>query len=124
MLSFRAGLKKLIISFFPQDIPAKFVKRYLSKTQGNVILWVSDGKNWTVRYTCQMAAGQLKGKFKCGWRAFAQDNNLEVGDVCAFELIKGTQMSFKVVIFHVTQEHCPLPPGEASTEFFKLVLRH
>ena len=124
MLSFRAGLKKLIISFFPQDIPAKFVKRYLSKTQGNVILWVSDGKNWTVRYTCQMAAGQLKGKFKCGWRAFAQDNNLEVGDVCAFELIKGTQMSLKVVIFHVTQELYPLPPGEASTEFFKLVLRH
>uniref|UniRef100_A0A2N9JCA9 TF-B3 domain-containing protein n=1 Tax=Fagus sylvatica TaxID=28930 RepID=A0A2N9JCA9_FAGSY len=93
------------------DIPTKFVKRYLNRTQGNVILWVSDGRNWTVRYTCHVAAEQRKGKFKCGWRAFAQDNNLKVGDVCAFELIKGTQMSFKVVIFHVTQEHCPLPPA-------------
>ncbi|KAF2318753.1 hypothetical protein GH714_010472 [Hevea brasiliensis] len=38
---------------------------------------------------------------KMGWRAFAIDNHLEVGDVCAFELIMitGSKATFKVTIF-------------------------
>ena len=71
-----------------------------------------------------MFATKPKSFFKCGWRTFAKDNNLEVGDVCVFGLSEGTKMSFKVVIFRVSEEHClPLPvPGEESAEFFKLVL--
>ncbi len=65
----------------------------------DVILWDSDGRNWTVMYACAMVNGQREGRFNGGWKAFAQDNNLELGDVCAFELIKGNVMSFKVVIF-------------------------
>lgn len=82
-------------------IPTSFVRRYLNKNQGgDAILWNSDGKNWTVKYTCRMDGARPKGRFNGDWIPFAQDNNLDLGDVCAFELIKANEMSFKVSIFH------------------------
>ncbi len=118
-------LKKLIgflFIFFPQHIPAYFVKKYFSSNKhvGDVILSMSDGRNWTVKYSCPKFTTKLHGKFYCGWNEFALDNNLKVGDVCAFELIEGTQMHFKVSIFRFTEEHCPLS-GEGSAKFFKSV---
>ncbi|KAF3964420.1 hypothetical protein CMV_011296 [Castanea mollissima] len=92
------------------SIPIDFASRYLNKKHGDAILCISDGRKWPVKYTCQMFATKPKSFFKCGWRTFAKDNNLAVGDVCVFGLSKGTKMSFKVVIFRVNEEHClPLP---------------
>ncbi|PON78683.1 B3 DNA binding domain containing protein [Trema orientale] len=33
-----------------------------------------------------------------GWREFSDANNLEVGDVCIFKLLNGTEISFEVSI--------------------------
>ncbi|KAK7846120.1 b3 domain-containing transcription factor vrn1, partial [Quercus suber] len=99
------------------SIPIDFASRYLNKKHGDAILCISDGRKWPVKYTCQMFATKPKFFFKCGWRTFAKDNNLEVGDVCVFGLSEGTKMSFKVVIFRVSEEHClPLPVPALDNE--------
>ena len=36
-----------------------------------------------------------------GWVAFSKDNNLEVGDVCVFEVIEKKPVMHSVSIFHV-----------------------
>ncbi|XP_041002014.1 B3 domain-containing transcription factor VRN1-like isoform X1 [Juglans microcarpa x Juglans regia] len=94
------------------NLPISFAKSYLNKKVDDIILRVSDGRYWSVKYIFQMSATMSRGVFGCGWRVFARDNNLEVGDVCVFELIKGIKTSFQVVIFHATQECCPQSPGE------------
>ncbi|XP_065633728.1 B3 domain-containing protein Os03g0212300-like [Quercus suber] len=76
-----------------------FVKKYSNILHGDVNLWVSDGSNWPVEF-CKRIDDNLLCRFDCRWKAFAKDNNLVVGDVCAFELIEATK-TFKVVIFRV-----------------------
>ena len=36
-----------------------------------------------------------------GWVAFLKDNNLEVGDVCVFEVIEKKHVVLSVSIFHM-----------------------
>ncbi|MBA0804759.1 hypothetical protein Gohar_004326, partial [Gossypium harknessii] len=80
-------------------IPYKFVKRHLDEEKEEAILRVSDGRTWVVKFTVKVfTGGQHKAEFST-WRAFARDNNLEVGDVCVFELINRHENSFKVSIF-------------------------
>ncbi|XP_022740304.1 B3 domain-containing protein LOC_Os12g40080-like isoform X2 [Durio zibethinus] len=87
------------------SIPYKFVKRYLDEKKDQVILQVSDGRTWIVKFSVKVfTCGQHKAEFYHAWRAFARDNNLEVGDVCVFELINHNKTSFKVSIF-------PAAPG-------------
>ncbi|KAB1204816.1 B3 domain-containing transcription factor VRN1 [Morella rubra] len=97
------------------NIPSDFSERYLNKSLDEVMLRVSDGRSWSVRYSFQMLDAKMKGQFQCGWKVFSQDNNLDVGDVCAFELISGVKkICFQVVIFRATAEHSPRSPGEPN----------
>ncbi|POO02670.1 B3 DNA binding domain containing protein [Trema orientale] len=58
----------------------------------SVGLWFVEVKIRSPRFkTC--AATILKG-----WHEFANDNNLEVGDVCIFKLLDGDKTSFEVSI--------------------------
>ena len=83
------------------------MKKYSNILHGNVNVWVSDGSNWPVEF-CKRTYEDLKCRFNCRWKAFAKENNLEVGDVCAFELIEATK-TFKVDIFRVNEENCRAP---------------
>ncbi|KAK8367553.1 hypothetical protein V6Z12_A02G193700 [Gossypium hirsutum] len=60
-----------------------------------VIHLLSNGKSWPVIYF-QHSIKKSNVIFVTGWRGFAMDNNLEVGDVCAFELIEGPKTSMKL----------------------------
>lgn len=56
------------------------------------------GKEWHMKYH-----GQCKCRSRwldCGWKKFAADNNLKVGDVCVFELLECSrkQLKFRVQI--------------------------
>ncbi|XP_059639686.1 B3 domain-containing transcription factor VRN1-like [Cornus florida] len=75
-------------------IPLVFARQYFSDKQ-NIILRVSDGRTWSVK--CSF--GSLNAKFSSGWGSFVQDNNLKVGDVCVFQMIKGIEPSLEVIIF-------------------------
>uniref|UniRef100_A0A0R0EK95 TF-B3 domain-containing protein n=1 Tax=Glycine max TaxID=3847 RepID=A0A0R0EK95_SOYBN len=52
------------------------------------------------------------GKLTSGWKAFVKDNNLKVGNVCTFELIDGTKLTFLVHIFKGTKSsNCSTSQG-------------
>ncbi|KAM6564464.1 hypothetical protein CsatB_024462 [Cannabis sativa] len=84
---------------FSMNVPFKFAKTYLGKSQ-DVILKVEDGRTWPVNFSYRQYRGCSKTAFGCGWKEFVQDNDLKVGDVCAFVLKKVSGVIlFKVVIF-------------------------
>ncbi|XP_039061283.1 B3 domain-containing protein Os03g0619600-like [Hibiscus syriacus] len=81
------------------SVPYKFVKSYLDEEKDEAVLQVADGRTWIVKFAVKVVtAGQHKAEFS-NWRTFAQDNNLNVKDVCVFELINRHENSFKVSIF-------------------------
>ncbi|XP_060970503.1 B3 domain-containing protein REM19-like [Cannabis sativa] len=86
---------------FRMIVPFPFAKTYLSKSQ-DVILKVQNGRRtWSVDYICRQYKGSSSTRFDCGWKAFVRDNDLKVGDVCAFVLKKSIGIIlFEVVIFH------------------------
>ncbi|MBA0620189.1 hypothetical protein Godav_005951 [Gossypium davidsonii] len=79
-------------------IPEEFGKRYLKKS-GEMMLRVADGRSWNVEYERR---GRSKGRKAVfggkSWGQFAMDNELEVGDVCVFELMNENGNLWEVVI--------------------------
>ncbi|XP_074320156.1 B3 domain-containing transcription factor VRN1-like [Silene latifolia] len=61
----------------------------------------SSGDTWTVR--CIGSTLKYK-KFYMGWKQFALDHNLQVGDICVFELIKVSKRLFKVEIIRSSSD--------------------
>ncbi|XP_021890120.1 B3 domain-containing transcription factor VRN1-like isoform X2 [Carica papaya] len=97
-------------------IPVWFVKKYLTEKHGEMILQILDGTSWTVGYDVAVWNRRTHGRFYCKWKAFAEDNNLEVGDVCVFELIKRAQLMFKVIIYRNNgSPNCYQTQGMSST---------
>ncbi|KAL4653426.1 hypothetical protein ACB092_01G302500 [Castanea dentata] len=101
---------------YPGDslsIPSSFAKKYMRKMSGEfVILRYFNGGTCSVKFSFYKA--QTKAKFRQGWKKFARDNNLKVGDVCIFELINGVEVAFKVAIFRAANGiDCPLLNGSA-----------
>ncbi|KAM6591518.1 hypothetical protein CsatA_014123 [Cannabis sativa] len=91
-------------SHYNMVIPSFFAKEYLfkiSSSSQDVILKVQDGRTWSVKYYVRPDRVTSKTRIKRGWKAFVQDNDLKVGDVCAFVLRKSIGIVlFEVVIFH------------------------
>ncbi|PON80438.1 B3 DNA binding domain containing protein [Trema orientale] len=83
-------------------VPFKFATRNIKKNRSDVILELPDGRFWSAE--CKIRNLDDKGLPKSaglysGWSAFAMENNLEVGDVCIFELVTTTEkISFRVFI--------------------------
>lgn len=50
------------------------------------MLRVAGRGSWPVTYS----TGKAQAKIGIGWGAFVLDNQLKVGDVCVFEVIKDT----------------------------------
>ena len=80
-----------------QHVPKKFAERYINKQEVDFSLRVMDGRSWFVRYKMTKKLtryGTYDSRaeiYKPGWRAFVKDNNVEVGDVCIFELISNIE---------------------------------
>ncbi|PON54051.1 B3 DNA binding domain containing protein [Parasponia andersonii] len=98
------------------SIPANFENIYLKNRSDNVILKVPNGeKTWPVKYVFGVQK-RTAPRFRRGWKAFAQDNNLKVGDVCVFILLKEIKFSFEVVIFRVGGSlEAPISPAHDET---------
>ncbi|XP_038702135.1 B3 domain-containing transcription factor VRN1-like isoform X2 [Tripterygium wilfordii] len=73
-------------------MPAGFGKKYLPEERSDVTLCTPDGRTWPVEY-------HRRSYLYKGWQEFVHDNDLEVGDVCFFELIKIFETKLKVSIF-------------------------
>ncbi|RDX75556.1 B3 domain-containing transcription factor VRN1, partial [Mucuna pruriens] len=91
-------------------IPPQFSEQYLKITRAVVLLEVLDGRSWPVIYSASRICG--------GWQKFASENNLNVGNVCFFELIQKIQgLAFKVSIFQgADKPSCPVSQGGTSSQ--------
>ncbi|XP_050105008.1 B3 domain-containing protein At4g34400-like [Malus sylvestris] len=77
-------------------LPSEFAKRYLTQhPTGSVILRVPDGRTWNVKFKYE----NKRARFLLDWLAFVEDNNLKIGDVCVFMLIKGFKITFEVAFY-------------------------
>ncbi|XP_057445201.1 B3 domain-containing transcription factor VRN1-like isoform X2 [Lotus japonicus] len=98
--TFMVKLQRYSIERHSLSIPSQFARQYLKKKR-DIRLERLDGRTWKVHYNLF--------KFSSGWKKFARDNNLKVGNICVFELTKREPLSLKVLIFPVAQG------GEPST---------
>lgn len=69
---------------FQQIIPARF-HRHLPEVRAPAVL-LCRGRSWTVSYCGIGKWRRLQG----GWKDFARDNGLRLGDACVFELVVPT----------------------------------
>ncbi|KQK14138.2 hypothetical protein BRADI_1g14495v3 [Brachypodium distachyon] len=70
------------------EICRKYADLYLP-FEDETMKFRRDGKRWYVR-CCISNSYQAKSakRLKKGWREFAHDNNLQLGDICLFKLLK------------------------------------
>ncbi|KAJ0980317.1 hypothetical protein J5N97_008572 [Dioscorea zingiberensis] len=66
-------------------VPSAFASAYLPDTTQQIVLQrPGGGKKWSVIYLVQKIAAGFSGQ----WKQFVNDNNLEEGDICLFELVE------------------------------------
>ncbi|KMT08569.1 hypothetical protein BVRB_6g138490 [Beta vulgaris subsp. vulgaris] len=94
--SFAVKMRPSYVQYsFVLNVPSAFFKEYTCTEAVNFILKNVTGKTWPVKANRK----HEHVKIYKGWKLFAIDNNLRVGDICVFELMKkGAQNSFKVGI--------------------------
>ncbi|WCJ33810.1 AP2/B3-like transcriptional factor family protein [Euphorbia peplus] len=87
------------------DVPLAFVEKYRHKITGNKIkVQISDEKQWQKDFVISMEQRTLGGLLLTkGWSSFVNDN-LELGDVCVFELMNSEKFMFKAIIFQACLE--------------------
>lgn len=83
------------VQLFWQKIWSAFARKYFLENDGNLVLRVSGSGSWSVKCTITTASA----KFNYGWKTFVLENELKLGDVCVFEVIKGGQLFVDVTIF-------------------------
>ncbi|KAK8653762.1 hypothetical protein V6N13_127746 [Hibiscus sabdariffa] len=84
-------------------IPSDFARKFLTEHNGNLTISNSTGKIWPVKYYCNPENKNPDAQFHSGWRTFVEDNHLDVGDICVFELIKNPEILMKVEIHPVVK---------------------
>ncbi|CAK8541361.1 unnamed protein product [Lathyrus sativus] len=105
-------------SRFLLTIPCEFGKRHfdMEKKIGNIYFQVLDDERvWPARYAIRMTERRIMFEVTRGWTKFSKNYNLKVGDVCNFELILKTNMTFQVHIFRKTNEDNTDRPTSAKT---------
>ncbi|XP_069150461.1 B3 domain-containing protein REM19-like [Solanum lycopersicum] len=91
-------------------IMLRFARTYIPENCSNIMLRVAGRGSWPVTYS----TGKAQAKISIGWEAFVLDNKLKVGDVCVFEVIKGTQIFMNVTIFRAAGS---MPMQETDGQF-------
>ncbi|GMJ08774.1 hypothetical protein HRI_004546500 [Hibiscus trionum] len=97
-------------------IPSDFAREFLTMQKCSLTLCNSTGKTWPAKYYCNPKYKSLKACLYGGWREFVEDNHIDVGDICVFELMKHTEIFMRVVIYPAvenTRKPCR-PPVHGS----------
>ncbi|KAF7806642.1 B3 domain-containing transcription factor VRN1 [Senna tora] len=90
---------------FNFSIPSTFAKSFLgSKENGEITnLVMLDGRVWNAKYIVRkLHTRRIFELSGAGFRALAKANDLQVADVCVFELLEGRTITFRVSIFRGT----------------------
>jgi hypothetical protein len=59
------------------------------------------GQKYKVRFSETLRDTRLK----TGWKLFAQDNNLKMGDICLFELLSKPKRTMEVYIIRANEDN-------------------
>ncbi|KAF1884027.1 hypothetical protein Lal_00012987 [Lupinus albus] len=100
------------------NLPSKFGKRCfdLGVKRGDINLRLESGRVWPAKYLIRGSYTGPKFELSIGWKPFAMDNNLKVGDVCIFEFIDRTKLTLQVYIFRKTENSkCSTSEGFKSS---------
>nr|KJB17865.1 hypothetical protein B456_003G020200 [Gossypium raimondii] len=89
-----------------KTIPTEFVREHLMKEHRSVTLCNYSGKTWIANFKQSQIGKNQYSYLQTGWGTFVRDNNIQFNDVCAFELINSTEISFKVVIYKGQHANC------------------
>ncbi|CAN4090541.1 unnamed protein product [Withania somnifera] len=76
-----------------------FAWKYFRDKCGDLVFRVPGRGSWSVKYDL----GISRARICFSWKAFVLDNELKIGDVCVFELIKGTRPLLDVTIFRAAE---------------------
>ncbi|KAL6902323.1 hypothetical protein ACP4OV_005199 [Aristida adscensionis] len=87
--SFISGAKPTV------NIPAEYADTYLPFEGGKLVLQ-HGGKSWEVRCLVVQSRKRRFKRLTKGWRGFAGDNNLKLGDICLFELLTSKKYTMNV----------------------------
>jgi hypothetical protein len=74
--------------------------------QGNAAIR-SSGEDRTWHVTIRWHKSNENFRIRGGWKSFSQEHNLQVGDVCKFEMTQREPLSFTITITPFTKEPCP-----------------
>ncbi|KAI8545643.1 hypothetical protein RHMOL_Rhmol07G0055700 [Rhododendron molle] len=72
-----------------QSLPVKIVRALPSSSVPVILSYC--GKNWDMVYL----GGHSLKRIDSGWKTFAHDNDIKVGDACVFELMESSSDVFK-----------------------------
>jgi hypothetical protein len=90
-----------------QNIPTQFSKEYKNELlQGSAAIR-SAGEDRTWHVTIRWHKRDENFRIRGGWKSFSQEHNLQVGDVCKFEMTQQEPLSFTITINQSTKEPCP-----------------
>ncbi|KAA8547274.1 hypothetical protein F0562_003862 [Nyssa sinensis] len=92
--SFEVVMKPAYVVSGLMNIPSSFRRSHMEKRRRKAMVQLSD-KLWPVKLISHTNGTARFGK---GWLDFVTDNNVEVGDVCSFELIETNDFVLKVSI--------------------------
>uniref|UniRef100_I1P630 TF-B3 domain-containing protein n=1 Tax=Oryza glaberrima TaxID=4538 RepID=I1P630_ORYGL len=88
---------------FQVVVPRSFAPLLPSRTTPATLSW--RGRSWGMRFT----GGRLIQRLEAGWRGFAVDNDLRLGDGCVFELLVGGGGEQERVEFRVQVLRAEIP---------------
>ncbi|CAH9139120.1 unnamed protein product [Cuscuta epithymum] len=82
-----------VSSPYTLTIPLRFAEKQFSRKRNDVVL-VWGGKSWPAKCVfCKLQKVNING-----WKRFAVDNHLEVGDVCILEVVRGHHSRSPLII--------------------------
>ncbi|PIA56135.1 hypothetical protein AQUCO_00700469v1 [Aquilegia coerulea] len=93
---FKVVLRPSYIHILP--IPTRFARRYIKTEDEIVTIMVPDGRTWHIR--CSKAT---QGFYQLceGWKHFKEEINLNVGNICVFEMIRARTFLLKAPRKHI-----------------------
>ncbi|GAU49390.1 hypothetical protein TSUD_366840 [Trifolium subterraneum] len=78
-------------------IPCEFSRTYMEDFEGGAFIRrVGEDRIWMIEVKYDQ--GLDFSTVTCGWKAFSEDNNLQIGDICKFRLTRSEPLTFTITI--------------------------
>ncbi|KAL8523923.1 hypothetical protein ACS0TY_013760 [Phlomoides rotata] len=78
------------------NVPYQFATEHLPKCKVKIVLHNLKGQNWTVN-SIPTTKVQTSHTFCGGWLSFVRDNNIDIGDICIFELMHKCELQVRIL---------------------------